>query len=576
MPIALRLSGHLLYGVCRIYGRKVLYLYQDCNDALRSIKQAYRPGVVDLEGTDGRGGGAAAGVARADAITLPVGVSDADADLLMAGTAEALLGRKRMLEDDPDAEDDIQDADDDEDFDFGASGSGRPAKKRLSRGFDAAPDAIVLDEDEEDAYAFAGAEGGVAGALGYGFGASAYGTLGVYGDDEPEALRALPEGEGAALDEDRFPLAELSGAAVAGQLPAATPASQRKSAAADDLPLPELDAPDAPAFGEDEPDFGSPDMPDFDAGVELPEAPEVALPGTPMATPKALPQAMAAKERKKGGGKKRRAAGVVVDTERTELSNKHIKAMNGHGERPQGATLRGAMVKRRREGASAVEGWDADAPDAEWMLPSFLGAREGMHAGMYAAWREALDAGMKAADEACVAAHAERKAAGGAAEIAATPDFGAPDIDFPQDEPDFGQMDMPEFDGGMTPLGEGEDGSPEAEAEEDGEGTAAHGEWSQRTKAMLSYLTAEFDKKAAVSTRRSGAPMAAYPAKDAPSLEMAPGKGMLGGGKTRKEGARAFFELLVLKSHGYVHVEQPEPYSAITLAPKPKLVQAVV
>ena len=49
---------------------------------------------------------------------------------------------------------------------------------------------------------------------------------------------------------------------------------------------------------------------------------------------------------------------------------------------------------------------------------------------------------------------------------------------------------------------------------------------------------------------------------------------MLAGGKSRKEGARAFFELLVLKSHGYIDVDQPEPYQAISVAPKAKLVEA--
>eukprot|EP00232_Nephroselmis_pyriformis_P014141 CAMPEP_0182882604 /NCGR_PEP_ID=MMETSP0034_2-20130328/17879_1 /TAXON_ID=156128 /ORGANISM="Nephroselmis pyriformis, Strain CCMP717" /LENGTH=476 /DNA_ID=CAMNT_0025015707 /DNA_START=146 /DNA_END=1572 /DNA_ORIENTATION=+ len=47
-PLALRLSGQLLLGVVRIYSKKVGYLFQDCNDALVKIKQAFRPGTVDL------------------------------------------------------------------------------------------------------------------------------------------------------------------------------------------------------------------------------------------------------------------------------------------------------------------------------------------------------------------------------------------------------------------------------------------------------------------------------------------------------------------------------------------------
>ncbi|EQC31642.1 hypothetical protein SDRG_10807 [Saprolegnia diclina VS20] len=48
VPLALRVSGHLLLGVTRIYNRKVNYLFTDCSEALVKIKMAFRPGVVDL------------------------------------------------------------------------------------------------------------------------------------------------------------------------------------------------------------------------------------------------------------------------------------------------------------------------------------------------------------------------------------------------------------------------------------------------------------------------------------------------------------------------------------------------
>ena len=38
-PLALRLSGQLLLGVVKIYNKKVLYLFQDCNDALSKMQQ---------------------------------------------------------------------------------------------------------------------------------------------------------------------------------------------------------------------------------------------------------------------------------------------------------------------------------------------------------------------------------------------------------------------------------------------------------------------------------------------------------------------------------------------------------
>jgi hypothetical protein len=37
-PLALRISGQLLLGVCRIYSRKAKYLLDDCNEALVKIK----------------------------------------------------------------------------------------------------------------------------------------------------------------------------------------------------------------------------------------------------------------------------------------------------------------------------------------------------------------------------------------------------------------------------------------------------------------------------------------------------------------------------------------------------------
>ncbi|XP_039027425.1 sister chromatid cohesion 1 protein 4-like isoform X2 [Hibiscus syriacus] len=48
VPIALRLSSHLLLGVVRIYSRKVNYLFDDCREALLKIKQAFRSTAVDL------------------------------------------------------------------------------------------------------------------------------------------------------------------------------------------------------------------------------------------------------------------------------------------------------------------------------------------------------------------------------------------------------------------------------------------------------------------------------------------------------------------------------------------------
>ncbi|KAA8515710.1 hypothetical protein F0562_018679 [Nyssa sinensis] len=48
VPIALRMSGHLLLGVVRIYSKKVDYLYQDCNVVLIGIRKAFASVEVNL------------------------------------------------------------------------------------------------------------------------------------------------------------------------------------------------------------------------------------------------------------------------------------------------------------------------------------------------------------------------------------------------------------------------------------------------------------------------------------------------------------------------------------------------
>ncbi|KAG9450649.1 hypothetical protein H6P81_010614 [Aristolochia fimbriata] len=48
VPIALRLSGHLLVGVVRIYAKKVDYLYRDCNEALTQIRSQFASIHVNL------------------------------------------------------------------------------------------------------------------------------------------------------------------------------------------------------------------------------------------------------------------------------------------------------------------------------------------------------------------------------------------------------------------------------------------------------------------------------------------------------------------------------------------------
>ncbi|CAN6475815.1 unnamed protein product [Victoria cruziana] len=48
VPIALRLSGHLLLGVVRIYSRKVDYLHHDCHETLTKLRYAFASMEIDL------------------------------------------------------------------------------------------------------------------------------------------------------------------------------------------------------------------------------------------------------------------------------------------------------------------------------------------------------------------------------------------------------------------------------------------------------------------------------------------------------------------------------------------------
>lgn len=48
-PLALRVSGHLMLGVVRIYSRKVKYLMTDCTDAMWKIKLAFKPGQINYD-----------------------------------------------------------------------------------------------------------------------------------------------------------------------------------------------------------------------------------------------------------------------------------------------------------------------------------------------------------------------------------------------------------------------------------------------------------------------------------------------------------------------------------------------
>lgn len=48
VPIALRMSGHLLLGVVRIYSKQVDYFYEDCNEIRITINRVFTTVSVNL------------------------------------------------------------------------------------------------------------------------------------------------------------------------------------------------------------------------------------------------------------------------------------------------------------------------------------------------------------------------------------------------------------------------------------------------------------------------------------------------------------------------------------------------
>lgn len=77
VPIALRMSGHLLLGIARIYSKKVDYLFHDCNIILIGLTKVFSTTQINLPED--------AKQAPVQAITLPetldLDAMDLDADV---------------------------------------------------------------------------------------------------------------------------------------------------------------------------------------------------------------------------------------------------------------------------------------------------------------------------------------------------------------------------------------------------------------------------------------------------------------------------------------------------------------
>ncbi|OAY54709.1 sister chromatid cohesion 1 protein 3 isoform X2 [Manihot esculenta] len=84
VPIALRMSGHLLLGVVRIYSKKVDYLYHDCNVILIGLRKAFASTEVNLPEN--------ATTAKFESVTLPqtfdLDALDVDLDVYPDGSPD--------------------------------------------------------------------------------------------------------------------------------------------------------------------------------------------------------------------------------------------------------------------------------------------------------------------------------------------------------------------------------------------------------------------------------------------------------------------------------------------------------
>lgn len=91
IPLALRLSGHLLLGVVRIYSRQVRYLLEDANDAVSKVRRAFRAGATaDVDLPQG------AHIAKESAITLRQG-GEGDGERMLLFGADAHFGGEFSL-----------------------------------------------------------------------------------------------------------------------------------------------------------------------------------------------------------------------------------------------------------------------------------------------------------------------------------------------------------------------------------------------------------------------------------------------------------------------------------------------
>eukprot|EP00245_Coleochaete_scutata_P016692 TRINITY_DN7885_c0_g1_i1.p1 TRINITY_DN7885_c0_g1~~TRINITY_DN7885_c0_g1_i1.p1 ORF type:complete len:486 (-),score=129.46 TRINITY_DN7885_c0_g1_i1:473-1795(-) len=113
----------------------------------------------------------------------------------------------------------------------------------------------------------------------------------------------------------------------------------------------------------------------------------------------------------------------------------------------------------------------------------------------------------------------------------------------------------------LSERGNAQDGGEAEDDDDDNEEEGQHGKakiddgWSARTRAVGKYLKGAFEGMGADTTTKES---------QMPEL----GISQMLHGKSKREAARLYFEVLLLKTRDYVHVEQSKPYGEITIAGK--------
>jgi cohesin complex subunit SCC1 len=626
-PLALRLSGQLLLGVVKIYSRKVRgrrrrrtcsldldldllislafssflspcqvgYLFQDCNDALVKIEQAFHPGDVDMP-ADGD-------TALIATITLGEGrESDNSSAYANAALAAAGAGLDPLLASLPGGRagglslEALQAS-----LSMGGGGGGT-AMFSLTGGGDSS---FLLAEDVSTLLPSSGALGG-----GGGYGGGTYAThrpsfggggsllldddrfdaggadaAAALGGEGPEALRAAPAGLGG-------------GGAGGGLFGAPPPGATTPGSAGVAKPLGEDEVMEAP------PDFGGGGDDDdsddgggggFGGGWE--EEGGAALPGVPLS-----PAAGLAASRGRRLKRPRLDIDPATRLPATQLAGSAIRALLVDSSpllRDRGAEGLASLLAAAAAGglgggcAAAVSGLTLAAHAASRAARRGGGGGPGLLAlpifapYMAAELFEAVVRGAPASVGGPAGARRGRvtgaedgggplppvpsspSLGGGGGDAGALPPLqeysddddgggGAWGGGGESDEDDLGMVFPPGDAGGGPPPTPGVMGEAPSDDDEGGEdaapppdaATASQASFTRRTRFVLGRLQAEF--------RPAGAPPSAPPA----SVSLA----ALTAGAPRLEAARWFFETLVLKTRGFVDTEQAVAYGDIQIS----------